>query len=262
MLIVNGRPITSLIDTGASHSVIPSSEVTTNKYVNLAKNITIHGLGNSKCKCKGNIKLNTEYVGVIMPHNFAIATDKDLNHPIILGMDYLRTNNIIVNLTNNKISKRNEDKSITDVYLDEAGNIKHKIHECLPVYCKENLVIKHNETIMIPITLNRKCTSKINEINLMHFESNNQNKNLEVMEGVMDINHENLFILSKLKNKLKQTVKKNEILGRISKVITTDEVEEEINCDIHRITKEIKLSDNLDRSEKKLVHEMLMNTKL
>ena len=67
------------------------------------------------------------------------------------------------------------------------------------LHCKENLVIKHNETIMIPVTLNRKCTSKINEINLMHFESNNQNRNLEAIEGVLDINHENLFILSRLK---------------------------------------------------------------
>ena len=44
-------------------------------------------------------------------------------------------------------------------------------------------------------------------------------------------------------------------------MITTDEAEGETNRDINRITKEIKLRDNLDKCEMKRVQDMLKNTK-
>jgi hypothetical protein len=261
---VDNIKIVALIDSGAANSFIKQSVLQKIDFEIMSLDSkTIGGLGNIKIETKGTTKVNIKFFDKLMPTICNIVKDNDISNSIILGVDFLLKNKISVDSHKHRITKHNDDKSVCDIYLDEENKVKNIIYENLPVYCAQKVIIESEETVKIPVKINFLSGNTSSEFNLLYFEGENGTKNRESLNGIIDKNSKDLFVLMNCKEiKNKSIVKKNDIIGRVSTIITidNDNEDEEDRWTIEKLTNEIKLEKHFNENQKQEIYNMLSNS--
>lgn len=268
VVTVNGIQIKALIDTGGARSLIKESECDKLNIKPYSEDsMTIHGLGHTTLKTKGSIKVDLEYFGQQLVGHIDICADKDINYPIILGMEFLKENMIIIDMTKQKISKTNSDDSLINVYLDENGEVINVVRENVPVYCKEKTIVKSGETMKVPVFANTSsCMDP--QLNLFYFEGNPSNKKIETISGIIDQEEDDKYILVKATegSRVGSTIKKGNLVGRMSTVLSieVDKVDGDKGnkkWTLDKLREEVELQDNINDVQKELVYDMLVDTR-
>lgn len=269
-LKVHGAMAKALLDTGATKSLITKSEWLKTRVAKFSdKPNSIWGLGNAHLETNGQVKLEIRYFGRIMPTVFDIVEDSDIKYPIVLGIDFLVQNNIVINMHKKKISKRNEDGSVIDVYLNDESDVLSIIHEGVPVYSSGRVVVKPNQTVKVPIYMDIDDEDFDVDLGLLCFEGETKNKYIESVNGIMDRRCVEPFVYVRLAETtaIHGVIKKDENLGRVNTILLLDDEEgsQEEQLDDswthERIQKEIRLQNNLTKGEREKVFKMLHDVK-
>lgn len=272
---VNGSSMNALLDSGATNSLIRLSNFEkANAFMTSHNPRTIVGLGNSMITTIGIVDLPIAFFGLNIITRFNIVQDSDIDYSLILGVDFLCENKIVINMNKRKISKHNKDKSFIDFYIDKDNTISNIVHEQIPVYCSNKVILKGNKTVKVPININLACSNIKNpDLNLLYYEGNNKNKHLESLNGIINRDSDNPFIFMKTTDETTHTnvVKKGDIVGTVSTILTVqnNNNDDDDNDDgqlgekwtLEKMKKEIELGENLDDIQRQKVYEMLENTK-
>ena len=259
---IEGKNIKSLIDTGATISLIKNLtyQKLTDKFLN-NESVDIYGLENKSIATKGTIHLTVNWFGVGVNTKFGVTDDEDINHPVILGMDFLQNNDIFINLFHRRISKANADNSTTSIYVTTDGKVQNIIHENIPIYAKSNTTLMPESIVQAEVTTKAACRDP--ELNLLYVEG--ENSFCELLNGVVQHDEESKHVYISASNgmKTKKIIKEGDIVGRASTLLTID-VDEEENREekwtLDRLKTDVALGTELNEEEKNKVYAALLNS--
>ena len=134
---VNELPVTALVDTGATHSMISRNYVMDNGLeFEALKPLMVQGFGaESEVKIIGKVILTLTAAGFPFRPQAFLMVDVQLGEwPLLLGEDFLVTNKIIVRLAEKKLVKQFDDGSSIDFCQEQpTGEFRAVCHR-LPCY--------------------------------------------------------------------------------------------------------------------------------
>lgn len=143
---LNNKQITALIDTGATMSLIRKSFIETDVNIKKSKNCSITGFNNGKIKTLGTVDITPTLLNMKMTFKFHVVEDKNIEYPMIIGIDFLQKFNMKLYANKRKITISCQRNAFTDIYLDEKNQVRHIVHENIPIMCarKNNHKQLHN----------------------------------------------------------------------------------------------------------------------
>ena len=255
---ISGRKARALIDTGATRSLLKH-----NFSSNLRQESTDHpsvmvGLGGSKVSITGMSRELVSIVGMSFDIDCSVVPFRESDqYDIILGVDFLRKHKFSVNLHKRRLSVKQDDDSLVNVYYDSHNEVEKVMLEKIPVYCA-NDTETGNKLNRVPVDFD---IVGCDDDNLFYFEADNAK--VQSLDGVF-AGKENFQVLVETTGK-KGKVKKGQLLGHIYSVVTMEEDEGELNeygeWTADKIRSDIVLLDNLNENEKDEVRKMLLRMK-
>ena len=270
---LDNKSISSLIDSGATNSLIRISEVENySDLINTNETNTIIGIADHTIQTLGKIEIKVNLYGIDIITKMDVVKDEDMRFPAILGVDFLTKQRIKIDLAKRRIIKANEDGSTVNIYLDNENNTLAVVNENIPVYTSKTIIIKANESISVPVKFCIPGNEVNTEMTNLYFENqtNNKHENIESLEGVISSDKSNKFVIicAVGSTKPKDTIKENTIVGRVSTIIpiqkkedTNDKNEETNDWTETRLLSEIRLGNDLNNYERKEVYKMLLRVR-
>lgn len=187
-VIVNNKcSLEALIDSGSSENLIRLSAVKKLKVeVDNSARVTMLGLGSVRVTTLGVVDVSLSFLGVkVGLVNIKVVEDKVIHNDLVLGIQFLKEQNITVDMGKNKITKINTVHSKSFGYFDKEGILIRIIHEKLPVYADCSSTVKGDELIKVPIANLLLTDQELNKHDYL-FECNIGNKSVTGVDGIIN----------------------------------------------------------------------------
>ena len=262
---INEHQVKALIDSGATSSLISEDVIKTLQVDKTdEETIEIRGLGTSLISTLGNITLKLTLYDKNLQHcSFKIVEDSAIDVPMILGLDFLKSNKMTIDMKRRVVTCRDLSNAITKFYVDGEGAMARVVEENIPVYAAESVKLK-NEVLKIPIIMNVTAGPAGNE-DSYYYRSEFKNKKVEGIDGIIGRNGEKHIMIQRIgsESNNEMCIKKGDKVGSVSTIIEMEE--DEAQClDSKWSMEDIKdikgLSSQLTDEEREKVHKMLLKT--
>jgi len=255
----------ALIDTGASDSLMKECVVTKlGLSIDSSMPMKIKGLGSGMITTTGCVVTDVELLNKKIENmKFDVVQTKYHKFDIILGEKFLRENRLIINMKNRCISVINDDSSKSDFYVDKNG-LKHAMHEQVPVYAGEEVVL-HQEGRVINVNFAiKKYKLSEEDKRLVYFQSCVGKSEIIGMDGILDGNQEEKMVLLSPKigsNKRQTKVKKGDLIGYVNTVLEVDSGDDkEEKWSVEELRNKINIGEGVSNEQKDIILEMLNQT--
>lgn len=153
-VIIKGKEIFSLIDTGASNNLVQSKIV---KDLGLNRvtddSVVIRRLGKLYFNTLGRIKVDVDIVGLgVKSCCFDIVPDDVIEFDLIFGVQFLKECKFVIDVKRRKISRTLEHGGKICKYHKRDGRLITEIEEEHTVYAAKDVIVANQEMTPIPIT--------------------------------------------------------------------------------------------------------------
>ena len=251
---INGRFYQGMIDSGTIHSFINKSVVEENN-MSWVKGEMKEIIGFGECKMKTNGKAKTELsIGDLKKNcECNVVENNCMKYDLILGLDFLTTNNVEINLEKKIMRMGKQDNLNVVILFDDEFKIKNMRYNNVPVYSKKKKIVKENESVAISFGI-----SDFKKDDGVYYFEGNENGNLKFHPGITVFG--NKIVCENLTSKIRK-IKKNEIIGCMSMLVEEKEItmEDKENWTKEALKEKISLSGKLlQEHEKEKVYEMLV----
>ena len=254
--IGENKGLRALIDSGATKSMVQYKHL-----VDVCQSKGVHpsnlvGLGGNKVRILGSKACKINMFGTSFDMDCLIIDDDETEYDVIIGVDFLKKNRFIINMSQKKISVIKEDRSTMIVYLDDESGISNIMRERVPVYSAGDARMTKGQMSYIPVQF--ECFS-IKSEKLMYFESDNVD--FESVDGLMNEDGENFVMVNQVHDK--SLIKKGQLLGHVCTVFIVNEEQGETHEESERwsseeIAADVELGDNLTKEQEERVRKMLL----
>ena len=254
--------VSVLIDSGASRSIAKRNIFSNYEDIGECETFKgIFGLGGHKLDVIGESNLQLEYLGMQFKPKVLVVNESDIEYDVVLGIDSLRKLGFCVNLGKRKLTVHGNDKSVISVYLNSKNEVKKVVKENVLLYCKQDCELVPGDYAKVMVNMDTgECGNENLTQESFYFEG--ASDRVEMLDGILEINPNDQFILAKSKSEKVHGVKKGEVLGRVCTMVQIEDVEEEVQNEWDEIKiKEVKLEDHLTEEQKGLVWDMLLDCK-
>ena len=251
----NNKDVNALLDSGASYSFINSS-LLPDSGVQLCSDaiMSVTGYGDVLKQTKGMVQLNICLFGHTTSHSFHVLAESDLKYEMILGLDFFKSRKVIVDSDQKSIKINNLDKSVILLSFNEQNQISKVRHERIPVFAATTQTLQINTMSLMPINLSHStdcCDS------LCYFEQDTVNSQITSFEGIFEKGDSSEVMIGN-SNKKKCTVKKGDLLGYVSNLLTIDVDDNKEYWTIDELKKKVILDNStLSPDEIKDIYDML-----
>ena len=280
---VNNFSFDALIDTGACNS-FTSSDVVQKLSLSLqdASSQPIKGLGPDCVTSDGSVIMTVNIHSVFMrEHCFTVLKDDAIRYSLILGIDFLKSNNLIVDLGNRSVSQAfPESKGTWTLCSSNSSASSCMIYNCIPVVASQNCNIKRGQTKYIDVEVYNPAVSLISNSehpSEYYYDGELEDKLTTKIQGVDGILYwreegNQVMIMKSTDTTGKTTrIRKGDVLGRLHTVPTdtphTTELTNHNKNDlptewtIDRIKEEITLGSHLSGAQQDQIHDLLLENK-
>ena len=253
--IGDGRKVSALVDSGASRSLIKNCYMGHDQLTPTTDAMRVMGLGDNKLEVLGMARVSIGFMDREFLGEFLVVADQAIQHDIILGVDFLKANRVKLDMSRSKLTLRMKDGSCAIVSVNDGGEIAGVMWEKVPVYCTQQVKVKHGKVESVPI--NFQCNYGFSEDSLLYFESSE----CDVLGGVCKPD-QNFAIADD--SKMDWDIKKGQVIGHVYTVLVTDNNEEDEpdseDWNATKIEEVVKLGENLSEDQKADVRRMLLNS--
>ena len=255
---IHDRDYDALIDTGAAKSLISESLSNQLDLPINNSNIELKSIGNNAIAVKGLSSTVISVHGILMkPNNFIIVKDFSVN-PIVLGVDFLKNNNLEVSISERKLIKHCDNLGSFEIYLDDWGHSKSKV--------VRNILCCASETVEIP----DMCTTSVKvefssdvptDSCLLYSDEMMDRKLHERVQGLNGVCDSQLQQILLVSSETRTIIKKGQVLGALSTVVDADEedtqkqVVDTVDMEKIRETVAVGLADD----QRSRVHQLLQS---
>ena len=107
-------------------------------------------LGRNLLKVKGEVDLNCQMLDSNFNVTALVVDAEEMDNEMILGVDFLKGNNISISLKNRSVTLNTND-SIVSINLSETGKVNTRKYLKMPVFAEETISLKKDKISKIPI---------------------------------------------------------------------------------------------------------------
>ena len=267
-VIVKGREIFSLIDTGATNNLIQNKIV---KELGLEvvteDSVVIRGLGKTDFKTLGRVKAEVDIVGMAEEWcYFDVVPDTVIEFDVIFGVQFLKECKLIIDIKRHRLSRKLDTGAIIYKYYRKDGMLLNVIEEEHPVYAAEDGVVVDREMAPLAITMNVSVARALNARNTFFFEGGVKNKKIIVMDGILEKGNDcKVMIQRNLEgnnNSRPIRIKKGDKIGKISTLIELepdDKENEQLFWTKEELREKIDIGKEINKIDTDKIFEMLLD---
>ena len=226
---IEGHSFAAILDSGADHSLI-SSEVVSKLGLNVQKSKeTFDALGQSMIGCVGKIttSMNIGKLGEIDMNFTVFSSEINSKIAILLGVDFMRDNNLEIDVKSRMLIKHFKEGGRMEMYLDAEGEVTTRMICNVPCYAEKDVELLSNHVHRVRINV-PALPQAGNDI--LVYDDHNVSKSLEEkvrgLSGISDLNSKYVYMVSTEGN---VNVKVGDQIGVINSVLTTDVVSDNID---------------------------------
>ena len=266
---VSGVESDALIDTGATTSMVSSKWLEGIEIGWQAKQPeqAVLGFGaNNILPVVGQVELKLKLCSVAMkPQTFLVVNVEQSNRiAFILAEDFLRVNQMTVDVGNNKLSQRVSSGTV-DMYIDRDSEFTTVYRGVACAVVEPCVVTDHEFTLVkvqvaseVAIQVSNESTADVPEESLFLFEPSVTRFKSLSLPGFIDPNHPVVLVAAR-EDTLR--LKAGDILGTISTAVIAEEPEPVLEASVATNSSEtqqpITLADHLTKAEKEIVRTLL-----
>ena len=259
---LGSRYVSALLDSGSSRSLIRSDLVGSYNCTLVDDSIRLETLGRSNINVKGDVELELGIFDDNFNMKFLVIEPAFMENQMVLGVDFFKANNIAINMKSKTITIYKPDGSIISHILNDDGDFADRQVLKMPVYARDNVLLNKNDLSKIPVKfsvnfLAQACKDAQSKNDVYFYEPHNE---VEGLDGIIDPNSTDSFILSKFSNSHKR-IKINDCVGYVYNLNVIDTDMKEADWDIETLKNAISLGQQLSESEQKRIYDMLMRVK-
>ena len=258
-----GVTVQALLDTGAATNMVRQSVVSKMKVEVKGKGRRIAGLGEREIVTEGLINIPIQFHKVdVEPTPFHVVPDETMKTSVILGKKFFEKSRISIDLRNRMISKRMEDGSKVDIYVQRDGSMRTLIHERVRVFAAQSKTLNELMT-PIKVKFEKEKNGLMDCKSVLHYEDGGKREGYRTIDGLLNIEEESPEIWVQHENDTKTSVREGSFMGYVNTVveIEADEDEELKEWSKERIAEMVKVGDGLDMDQKRKVFTMLGRVK-
>ena len=226
---IEGHSFAAILDSGADHSLI-SSEVVSKLGLNVQKSKeTFDALGQSMIGCVGKIttSMNIGKLGEIDMNFTVFSSEINSKIAILLGVDFMRDNNLEIDVKSRMLIKHFKEGGRMEMYLDAEGEVTTRMICNVPCYDEKDVELLSNHVHRVRI--NVPALPQAGNVILV-YDDHNVSKSLEEkvrgLSGISDLNSKYVYMVSTEGN---VNVRVGDQIGVINSVLTTDVVSDNID---------------------------------
>ena len=254
-IVAYNKRYDAMIDSGSTYSLIKKSLIDTTKIHKCNRELKVYG--GQIIKVEGIINVNIKLSDYELEHTFWILEDSCIKTDLVLGLDFLTTHKMTVNLEERSFIMTGNRKEIV-MKLNEEGELKKMKCENIPVYAATDVLISSESSELVLLDV-----PNLSEINCEYIFNPKEDEQHQYYCGVISEGVDKVICKNKSRKTIK--VKKGTQIGELSMLKEEDEDESD-NFDEYwtneMIEKHISLSEcNLSNEQKDKVYNMLLKVK-
>ena len=231
-------------------------------YFSEGENIIITGYGGSSRNTLGYVDLPFSIYGVDFQHRFYVMNDDDLQYSMVLGLDFLKDKGVILDTHHRTVTfKPGSEKSEIRINIDDRSNLLSVKVQDVPVIATNDVKIGKGQCMFISVK--STCNAEIS--GPCYFEGSTNRPVMEYYDGILNAKEEATILVKNNHEKKGMSIKKGEVVGTISTLLSIDEPQEDIqdDWDLGKLQDKIVIDHSeLDDEKKKKVYEMLLDVNL
>jgi hypothetical protein len=223
-IYLNNIPVTAILDTGASRSVVSRSTADAHGVQWRRSSVPMRVIGEKRVEAAGEGQVVVEIAGLAMPkHEVLIIEDDVCNHSVVLGLDFLTVNRMEITARDRTIKKYFDvkGKSFMEIYLEEDGHNTEQMANNLFCYASEDLVIPAGCTrevkIIFPEIKDHSHTMLFTDDSM---EAKLQSQ-VRGFSGLCEVTQRKVLLAASEDTR----IKKNQVVGSMSSVVEIEEKE-------------------------------------
>ena len=153
MVTINGKSLLAIVDTGAECSLI-SVEAANILRLNIDSETTVlSAIGGKVFKTAGTVNLKTQMHDLTMNEcKFVVVPDFQCKGSLLLGIDFLKSNNIEVCVRPRLLVKHFDTGGFAEMYVNDCGEVGPIILSNVPCYATEDVKIGRCKVERVPYT--------------------------------------------------------------------------------------------------------------
>ena len=259
-----GRHYLALVDTGASFSLMSASAaLECEDEIDTTKRFNIYGIAeDGGVVSTGVVERETSMAGVQMQPNSFIVLPPGINMPapIILGVDFLKINNIEIDASKRRLSWQNKDTRV-DLYLGSDGVITDKIIKNQPCYTVNKVTIKKNSSVEVQVNWsNPYCDLRSDRCLLFEGEKSTKlSHRISAIPGIVASSETSSTILLTNVSDGDVVVKEGSCVGSVATAICLPEELEEFGPWTEETVRDRVDLTNLDVTQSQILIDLLLN---
>ena len=251
-ITINEKIAVAMIDTGSTTSIMKSAfaeKISVN--INTEETQDIVAYGNNKIKTEGIVQATIIIEKYAFEVKFTVLENVGSGCDVILGLDFLKSNNVMIDITNRTVRIGRREKENVIFHVNINNEIDEKRYNNIPVFLEEDITIESGKSELI----------RINSANLIpddyYFEGKDEN-DINFFCGI--INQDTHEVIVRNDSNKKKTLKKNYKIGEMSSMIEEQREDEDEYWTSAKLDEKIELN-HLKEEEKKIIIDMLMTVR-
>jgi hypothetical protein len=153
---LNGQSELAILDTGAESSLISQNLAAKLNLIVEGATTTYRVIGGSECDTLGSAIIPVSIHGIAMyPAKLAVFPNSaNSNIPLLLGIDFLKSNNIEICVKKRILIKHYENGGTADIYIDDTGSPFQVMFCDIPCYALADVNLEKGKVQGVPIICN------------------------------------------------------------------------------------------------------------
>ena len=216
-VLVSGKAIPALIDSGAATSFICKQAVNQLGLAYVDSSKEIYGFGDkNKINIVGRLELEGKIRGLdISPILCDVMVPGQNEVPLILGVDFLIQNRLLINISKGKLSQKSAEGHIVDLYVNNDMAVHRRM---IPCRVKENMTVKSGEVGKLEVCVDLPSNS---DIQTYLFEPVPRRSSSAPFSGICEIS-ENMSVLVHCTSSQSTKFILGEVVGYLKSVQVVD----------------------------------------
>ena len=216
-VVLDGREISALIDTGASRSLVQQKIV--ESHILSESRVEFQGLGEGEFHSVGDVLLDVGMGSVNFKQQFCVVPTNSIKYDMLIGDDFLKKNGVLVDVARGKLSS-SLGRGSFEVYM---GKEQHRVYRNLDVYLTSDTRLISGESQLVEAHLGVNGDILSLDKNEALVEESSKvlpKRNVHLEAGIVSVHRGKLQILLTSDNRSKPGVlHKNTRIGSLSSIV-------------------------------------------
>jgi hypothetical protein len=177
-------------------------------------------LGGAEVQALRSTCVAVEFFGKNSNIPMTVVPDLSIDYDVILGLPFLRSERITIDMNRRKLSCICKDGSCNDFYLDDYGHVNTALYRNVTVSCAADVRVTR-EGVSVPINVNFN-NDELPACNRKFLFETRPKKDIVGVDGIVSLENKDVTVIVRCLHSSSKIVRKGTTLGRVSTMVELD----------------------------------------